>query len=82
MITIIVTDSFHNFTMRSFELKTLEVAVVDFMALEEFVDEKGNIPQVVPDYNLRKDDILFSGTVDLMTNDKEYVTSHAKMFLT
>ena len=52
--------------------KTLEVSVVDFMALEEFVNEKGNIPQVVPDYNLGKEDILFCGTVDLMTNDKEY----------
>ena len=54
------------------EQKTLEVKVVDFTALEEFVDEKGNIPQVVPDYSLGKDDVLFCGTVDLMTNDKEY----------
>jgi len=42
------------------------------MAREESVDEKGNIPSVVPDYNLGKEDILFCGTVDLMTNDKEY----------
>ena len=65
----------HHYTKKSEkqpEQKTLEVTVVDFMALEEFVDEKGNIPQVVPDYNLGKDDILFCGTVDLMTNDKEY----------
>ena len=65
----------HHYTKKSEkqpEQKTLEVTVVDFMALEEFVDEKGNIPQVVPDYNLGKEDILFCGTVDLMTNDKEY----------
>ena len=54
------------------EQKILEVTVIDFMALEEFVNEKGNIPQVVPDYNFGKEDILFCGTVDLMTIDKEY----------
>lgn len=65
----------HHYTKKSEEQpeqKTLEVTVVDFMALEELVDEKGNIRQVVPDYNLGKDDILFCGTADLMTNDKEY----------
>ena len=65
----------HHYTNKSekrLEQKALEVTVVDFMTLEKFVDEKGNIPQVVPDYNLGKEDILFWGTVDLMTNDKEY----------
>ena len=47
------------------EQKTLEVLVIDFIACEEFVDEKGNIPQVVPDHNLGKEDILFCRTVDL-----------------
>lgn len=41
------------------------------MAREEFVDENGIIPQVLPNYNLGKDDILFSDTVDLLSNDKE-----------
>lgn len=53
------------------EEKTLEISVLDFMGHEEFMDENGSIPQVLPNYNLGKDDILFSGTVDLMTNDKE-----------
>ena len=51
--------------MKQPEQKTLEISVVDFMAREEFVDENGIIPQVLPNYNLGKDDILFSGTVDL-----------------
>ena len=65
----------HHYTKKSEkqpEQKTLEVSVVDFVAREEFFDEKGNIPQVVPNYNLGKEDILFCGTIDLMTNDKEY----------
>ena len=41
------------------------------MACEEFIDENGIIPQVLPNYNLGKDDILFSGTVDLLSNNKE-----------
>lgn len=45
--------------------------MADFMACEEFTDENGIIPQVLPHYNLGKDDILFSGTVDLLSNDKE-----------
>lgn len=53
------------------EQKTLEISVLDFMGREEFMDENGSISQVLPNYNLGKDDILFSGTVDLMTNDKE-----------
>ena len=68
----------HNYTKKSENQpaqKTLEVTVVDFMALEEFVAEKGNIPQVVPDYNLGMDDILFCGTVDLMTHDKEVLAT-------
>ena len=54
--------------MKQPEQKTLEISVVDFMAREEFVDENGIIPQVLPTYNLGKDDILFSGTVDLLSN--------------
>ncbi|XP_068734520.1 uncharacterized protein [Montipora capricornis] len=64
----------HQYTHKSVkqpEQKTLEISVVDFMAREEFVDENGIIPQVLPNYNLGKDDILFSGTVDLLSNDKE-----------
>ena len=61
----------HQYTHKSVkqpEQKTLEISVVDFMAREEFVDENGIIPQVLPTYNLGKDDILFSGTVDLLSN--------------
>ena len=57
--------------MKQPEQKTLEISVVDFMAREEFVDENGIIPQVLPNYNLGKDDILFSGTVDLLSIGKE-----------
>jgi len=53
------------------EQKTLEISVLDFIGREEFMDENGSIPQFLPNYNLGKDDILFSGTVDLMTNDEE-----------
>lgn len=53
------------------EQKTLEISVVDFMDIGEFGDENGKIPDVLPNYNLGKDDILFSGTLDLMTDDKE-----------
>ena len=45
--------------------------MADFMACEEFIDENGIIPQVLPNYNLGKDDILFSGTVDPLSNNKE-----------
>ncbi|XP_068727937.1 uncharacterized protein, partial [Montipora capricornis] len=54
----------HQYTHKSVkqpEQKTLEISVVDFIAREEFVDENGIIPQVLPNYNLGKDDILFSG---------------------
>jgi len=64
----------HQYTHKSVkqpEQKTLEISVVDFMACGEFFDENGIIPQVLPNYNLGKDDILFSGTVDLLSNDKE-----------
>ena len=64
----------HQYTHKSVkqpEQKTLEISVLDFMALEEFIDEKGNIPKCFLNYNIGKDDILFSGTVDVMTNDKE-----------
>ena len=46
----------HHYTKKSEkqpEQKTLEVTVIYFMALEEFVDEKGKIPQVVPDNKFR-----------------------------
>ena len=42
------------------------------MALEEFVDENKKIPQVVPNYNLGSNAVLFSGTVDLMINNEKY----------
>ena len=53
------------------EQKTFEISVVDFMGREEFADESGNIPPVLPNYIIGKSDVLFAGTVDLMTNDKE-----------
>ena len=53
------------------DLKTMEVAVIDYADHEDFADHDGNVPKVLPDYSVGKDDILFSGTVDLMTNDKE-----------
>ena len=57
--------------MKQPEQKTLEISVADFMACEEFIDENGIIPQVLPNHNLGKDDILFSGTVDPLSNHKE-----------
>ena len=65
--------------MKQPEHKTLEISVVDFMAREEFVDENGIIPQVLANYNLGKDDILFSGTVDL-SNLSVYQDSLAGFF--
>ena len=55
------------------EVKTLEVTVIDYADHADFADDDGNIPLVIPDYTLGKDDVLFTGTVDLMTNDKENV---------
>jgi len=53
------------------EPKTVEIAVIDYMDPEEFADENGTVPDILPNYNLGKDDVLFSGTLDLMTSDKE-----------
>ena len=54
--------------------KTLSVwlSTTCIWLLKNFVDENKKIPQVVPNYNLGKDAVLFSGTVDLMINDKKY----------
>ena len=52
--------------------------VLDFTAFEKFVNEKGNIPQVVPDYNLGNEGIVFCVTVDIMTNIKEYAIRSSK----
>lgn len=53
------------------ERKTFEIACVNFIDPTEFCDEDGIIPSIIPNYSLGKDDILFSGTVDLMTDDNE-----------
>jgi hypothetical protein len=53
------------------EVKTLEVTVIDYADHDDFAGNDGNIPEVIPDYSIGKDDVLFTGTVDLMTNDKE-----------
>ena len=53
------------------EVKTLEVTVIAYVDREDFADNDGNIREVIPDYSSGKDDVLFTGTVDLMTNDKE-----------
>jgi hypothetical protein len=50
----------------------LEVTVIDYADHDDFASNDGNIPEVIPDYSIGKDDVLFTtGTVDLMTNDKE-----------
>jgi hypothetical protein len=52
------------------EQKTLEIAVISFMDPKEFSDEDGP-PNILPNYALGNDNILFTGFVDLFTNDKE-----------
>ena len=53
------------------EVKILEVTVIAYVDCEDFADNDGNIREVIPDYSIGKDDVLFTETVDLMTNDKE-----------
>ncbi len=56
---------------RKLEMKTFEVTVIDYVDHDEFADNDGNVPDIIPDYSIGTDDVLFTGTVDLMTNDKE-----------
>ena len=53
------------------EVKTFEVTVIAYVDRDDFTDNDGNVAKVIPDYNIGKDDVLFTGTVDLMTSDKE-----------
>ena len=53
------------------EVKTFEVTVIAYVDRDDFTDNDGNVAKVIPDYSIGKDDVLFTGTVDLMTSDKE-----------
>lgn len=55
------------------ELKTLEITCLDYVprATRDKSTEQCDTSGPLPDYSLTKDDVLFSGTVDLMTNDTE-----------
>ena len=51
--------------------KIFELTCIDYADPCGFTDKDGNIPTVIPSYTLGKDEVLFSGTVELVSNDCE-----------
>ena len=58
----------HQYAKPIAKLKQPELKTVD---PTDFVDGDGKIPIAIPNYALGKDNILFTGKVDLTSNDKE-----------
>ena len=54
------------------EMKILDLICVNYVPLSDFCSEDGsNVPVVLPNYALTQEDVLFSGPVNFMTDDKE-----------
>ena len=54
------------------EKKILDLICVNYVPLSDFCSEDGsNVPVVLPNYALTQEDVLFSGPVNFMTDDKE-----------
>ena len=51
--------------------KIFEITCIDYADPCDFTDKDGNIPTVIPSYTLGKEEELFSGTVELVSNDRE-----------
>ena len=52
------------------EQKTFKLICLNYAS--QIVEEESLESDVIADYSIIKDDILFSGTVDVMTDDNEY----------
>ena len=51
--------------------KIFELTCIDYADTCDFTNKDGNSPTVIPSYTLGKDEVLFSGTVELVSNDCE-----------
>ena len=51
--------------------KIFELTSIDYADPCDFTDKDGNIPTVIPSCTLGEDEVLFSGTVELVSNDCE-----------
>ena len=53
------------------EEKSFQVVLLKFVHLEDFTLKDGTVPDVLPDYSKTNEDVVCSGTVDILTNANE-----------